>query len=313
MKIGYQTKYGICLCGDSLELISKLKDNSVNLVMTSPPFALQRQKDYGNKEQHEYVDWFCGFAKLIKDKLCDDGSFVIDLGGAYKKGKPIRSLYNFRLLIKLCDEYGYHLAEEFYWYNPAKLPGPIEWVNKRKIRAKDAVNTIWWLTKNEFPKADITKVLNPYSDKMKKLIENPGKYYTPKERPSGHDISKGFGNNNGGSIPSNLLQIANSESNTPYLKYCKELGVRGHSARFPIALPEFFIKYLTDENDLVVDIFAGSNTTGQAAEKLKRHWMSMELSKDYVASSTFRFAEDATQAKEYYRSILDNNFINIDY
>lgn len=313
MKIGYQTKYGICLCGDSLELISKLKDNSVNLVMTSPPFALQRQKDYGNKEQHEYVDWFCEFAKLVKDKLCDDGSFVIDLGGAYKKGKPIRSLYNFRLLIKLCDEYGYHLAEEFYWYNPAKLPGPIEWVNKRKIRAKDAVNTIWWLTKNEFPKADITKVLNPYSDKMKRLIENPEKYYTPKERPSGHDISKGFGNNNGGSIPSNLLQIANSESNTPYLKYCKELGVRGHSARFPIALPEFFIKYLTDENDLVVDIFAGSNTTGQAAEKLKRHWMSMELSKDYVASSTFRFAEDTTQAKEYYRSILDNNFINIDY
>ena len=279
--------------------------------MTSPPFALQRQKDYGNKEQHEYIDWFCEFAKLVRNKLCDNGSFVIDLGGAYKKGVPIRSLYNFRLLIKLCDEYDFHLAEEFYWYNPAKLPGPIEWVNKRKIRAKDAVNTVWWLTKNEFPKADITKVLNPYSEKMKKLIENPAKYYTPKGRPSGHDISEGFGNDNGGSIPSNLLQIANSESNTPYLKYCKELGVKGHSARFPIALPEFFIKYLTDENDLVVDIFAGSNTTGQAAEKLKRHWISMDLSKEYVASSAFRFAEDTTKAQEYYQSILDNKFINI--
>lgn len=311
MNIGYETQYGKCICGDSLDLLSTLKDGSVNLVMTSPPFALQRQKDYGNKEQHEYVDWFCNFAKLVKKKLADDGSFVIDLGGAYKKGKPVRSLYNFRLLIKLCDDYGFHLAEEFYWYNPAKLPGPIEWVNKRKIRAKDAVNTVWWLAKSEFPKADITKVLNPYSEQMKKLIKNPEKYYTPKERPSGHDISKGFGNNNGGSIPSNLLQIANSESNTPYLKYCKELDIKGHSARFPIALPEFFIKYLTNENDLVVDIFSGSNTTGQAAEKLKRRWISMELSKEYVASSVFRFSKDVTLASIYYKEILNDKFIKI--
>ncbi|MCL2824750.1 MAG: site-specific DNA-methyltransferase, partial [Polyangiaceae bacterium] len=70
--------------------------------------------------------------------VANDGSFVIDLGGAYQKGVHVRSLYNYRLLLKMCDEQDWKLAEEFFWHNPAKLPSPIEWVNKRKIRAKDS-------------------------------------------------------------------------------------------------------------------------------------------------------------------------------
>jgi hypothetical protein len=113
--------------------------------------------------------------------LCDDGSLVLDLGGAYRKGLPVCSLHNYRILLRLCDELGFFLAEEFYWHNPSKLPSRIEWVNQRKIRVKDSVNTIWWLSKTQWQKADVKKVLTPYSERMKKLLKNPDKYYQPDE------------------------------------------------------------------------------------------------------------------------------------
>lgn len=304
----YRTPAGAAYCGDSLELIPHLQDESVNLIMTSPPFALQRKKEYDNKNnQDEYVDWLLKFASLAKPKLVEDGSLVLDLGGAYKKGVPSRSLYNFKVLIRLCEELGYHLAEDFYWFNSSKLPGPIEWVNKRKIRVKDSVNTIWWLGKNEWPKSDVTQVLTEYSDRMKKLLENPEGFYKAKRRPSGHDVSYGFGKHNAGAIPSNLLQIANSESNSAYLSGCKALGLKPHPARFPAKLPEFFIKMLTEPGELVLDIFAGSNTSGAVAESLDRCWISFEQRRDYLASSVFRFMSrsyDRKEAESLYASVM---------
>lgn len=298
----YRTNLGAAYVGDSREILKQLDDNSIDLVITSPPFALQRQKEYGNLIDHEYEDWLLGFAKEIHRVLRPTGSLVIDFGGAYQKGRPVRSLYNFRLLIRMCDEIGFRLAEEFFWYNPSKLPSPIEWVNKRKIRVKDSVNTVWWLSKTDHPKADVRKVLVPYSDRMKKLLEDPKRYYTPKERPSGHDIGNRFAQSNGGAIPSNLLIIPNTESNTPYLRLCKMVGVKAHPARFPEKLPAFFIEFLTDPGDVVVDIFAGSNTTGYVAEKLNRRWLAVELNVDYIAASIFRFLGDFSleQVKNIY-------------
>lgn len=296
--VAYRTVHGEAWCGDSLDLLAALDDNSVNLVMTSPPFALLRKKEYGNEEQHDYIDWLAQFASLVHRKLTPDGSFVLDLGGAYQRGTPTRSLYNFRIPIRFCDELGFYLAEDFYWYNPAKLPSPIEWVNKRKIRVKDAVNTVWWFSRTEWPKADVTNVLAPYSDRMKKLLVDPAAFYTPKERPSGHDIGGSFARDNGGAIPSNLLQISNTDSNGGYLRGCKTVGVKGHPARFPAKLPEFFIKMLTDPGDMVVDIFAGSNTAGHAAESLGRRWRAFELNREYLAASAFRFLDTAAPDEE---------------
>lgn len=288
----YSTQYGSAVVGDAFKLLHELADNSIDLVMTSPPFALRRQKSYGNVEETNYVEWIIPFAQEVFRVLKNTGSFVLDLGGAYQAGVPARSLYNFRVLLALCDEVGFHLAEDFYWNNPAKLPSPIEWVNKRKIRAKDSVNTIWWLSKTDFPKADVSKVLVPYSDRMKKLIKDPENFYRPQKRPSGHDISAAFGKDNGGAIPSNLLNISNTDSNSSYLWLCKELGVDRHPARFPADLPAFFIKMLTDEDDIVLDIFGGSNTTGFVAEALGRKWLTFDLSREYLAASAFRFLDD---------------------
>lgn len=292
----YCTKKGQAYVGDSLDLLKEIPDNSIDLVMTSPPFALRRQKTYGNVEETEYVEWITPFGKEVFRVLKESGSFVLDLGGAYRSGMPSRSLYNFRVLLSFCDEIGFHLAEDFYWFNPAKLPSPIEWVNKRKIRAKDSVNTVWWFSKTEFPKADVRKVLAPYSDRMKKLIEDPENFYTPKKRPSGHDISASFGKDNGGAIPSNLLSIPNTESNSIYLRLCKKMGFERHPARFPSELPAFFIKMLTDEGDVVLDIFGGSNTTGFAAEAINRNWMTFEISHEYLISSIFRFVDGYSES-----------------
>lgn len=303
----YFTEFGKAYSGNALDLLGQLPDESINLVITSPPFALQRKKEYGNRNQDEYVDWLLSFTSEVKRVLKSDGSFVLDLGGAYRKGRPVRSLYNYRVLIRLCDEQDWKLAEEFFWFNPSKLPSPIEWVNKRKIRAKDAVNTVWWLSKTDFPKADITRVLVPYSERMKKLLKDSDKYYKPKDRPSGHKISKNFSKDNNGAIPPNLLQIPNSESNSQYLRMCKNVGIKGHPARFPAKLPEFFIKFLSDRNDLILDIFAGSNTTGSVAEKHGRNWISFDENVGYLAASAFRFLADEhlDKVQSLYKNLTD--------
>jgi site-specific DNA-methyltransferase (cytosine-N4-specific) len=288
-KVIFRTALGEAWAGDALDVLRGLPAESVDLVVTSPPFALLRQKTYGNAEQAEYVDWLCQFAPLVHRALRPTGSYVLDLGGAYQRGRPIRSLYAFRVLLRHVDEFEFRLAEEFFWHNPSKLPSPIEWVNKRKIRAKDTVNTVWWLSKSDWPKADVSKVLAPYSERMRTLLRDPKRFYRPKERPSGHQIGNGFAKDNGGSIPPNLLQFPNTESNGTYLRLCKAFGIEPHPARFPAALPEFFIKFLTDENDSVVDIFGGSGTTGEVAERLGRRWMTIDTNRDYARGSVCRF------------------------
>ncbi len=289
LKPYYRTKFGECYVGDVLEILPRiLASGSVDLIVTSPPFALRRKKEYGNVEADLYVRWFLAFGRLFHSLLKPNGSLVIDIGGSWNLGQPTRSLYHYELLIELCRIPGhkFFLAEEFFWYNPARLPSPAEWVTVRRVRVKDAVDCVWWLSKSPNPKADNRKVLMPYSESMKDLLRRG---YKPKLRPSGHDISTNFSRNNSGSIPPNLLQIANTESNSWYLRRCRESGLKPHPARYPAGLPAFFIKFLTDPGDLVLDPFAGSNVTGAVAECLRRRWVATELIEGYALASKFRF------------------------
>jgi site-specific DNA-methyltransferase (cytosine-N4-specific) len=260
------------------------------------------------------VAWLGEFGEAALRVLKPTGSFVLDLGGAYERGRPVRSLYNFRVLLDWCDRIGYRLAEEFFWYNPAKLPSPIEWVNKRKLRAKDAVNTVWWFSKTDNPKADVAKVLVPYSQRMETLLKDPDKFYTPKERPSGHDIAKAFGKRNAGAIPSNLLQIPNTDSNSHYLRTCKMLGRESHPARYPSDLPRFFVNFLTDPDDLVMDIFSGSNTTGRVAEETGRRWVSVESERRFAVLSAVRFMTtwDDQSIRDAVRELDDGRVIDLE-
>lgn len=296
----YTEDSGAAYHGDSRELLEELPDESINLVVTSPPFALQKKKDYGNMDAEEYNEWFMEFAEKVHRVLKPDGSFVVDIGGGWQTGEPYRSIYHFELLTMLAGSDGpFELAQDCYWHNPAKLPTPAQWVTIERIRITDSVNHVWWLSKGgeERPEADNTRVLQEYSDSQKKLMEEG---YEDKKRPSGHDISDTFDEpeNGGGSIPDNLIEAANTASNTHYLKACREFEVEPHPARFPRPLPEFFIKFLTEnppyddgKEPIVLDIFAGSNLTGRVAADLGRKWLAFERQKNYVQSSQFRFME----------------------
>lgn len=283
----YATQYGAAYLGDALTYLRQMERDSVDLIVTSPPFALKRKKEYGNVDAKDYGPWFMEFAVEFKRILKDTGSLAVDIGGTWVKGQPTRSLYHFELVIALCKTLEFHLAQEFYWYNPSKLPSPAEWVTVRRIRVKDAVDPIWWLSKTPHPKASNWRVLKPYSDSMKKLLQNG---YRAKLRPSGHDISENFSKDNKGAIPPNLLELANTDSNGRYLRECRQRGIKPHPARFPHGLPEFFIKFLTEPGDLVVDPFAGSNVTGEVAERLERRWLAFELVEGYLEASKFRFS-----------------------
>lgn len=286
-----KTKYGKIYHGDSLYLLHKvLPENSVDLIITSPPFGLTRPKAYGNKTEDQYIKWFRGFAKGFQRVLKPEGSLVIDIGGAWTKGEPTRSLYHFDLLMMLCKEFGFHLSQEHYWWNPSKLPTPVEWVNVQRCRVKDAVNCIWWLSPSTRPKANNIKVLSPYSDSMKKLLKSG---YNKSMRPSGHDISDKWKKDNGGAVPPNLLALANTESNSTYSKYCRDNGYTIHPARFPTGLPEYFIKFLTEPGDVVLDPFGGSCVTGEVAESLHRQWICCEMEEDYLKGATGRFINQA--------------------
>lgn len=287
LKTFFSTPLGRMYQGDSLDFLhAKAEEKSVNLVITSPPFGLVRKKSYGNEDAEEYCDWFRPFAEGFKRVLKDSGSLVIDIGGAWKPGIPTRSLYHFELLTMLCKEYGFHLCQEHFWWNPSKLPSPAEWVNIRRVRVKDAVNCVWWLSPTPWPKANNRRVLAPYSDSMLHLLKHG---YSAKLRPSGHDISDNFQIDNGGAVPPNLLAVANTESNGRYQDYCRQHGLDIHPARFPSQLPEYFIRMLTDPGDVVLDPFGGSCVTGMVAEGLERRWTCVEMSESYLKGAIGRF------------------------
>lgn len=292
----YTTEAGAAYLADALEVLRALPDGSVDAVITSPPYALHFKKEYGNADKADYIAWMLPFAQEILRVLKDEGSFVLNIGGSYNKGAPTRSLYHFKLLIALVEEVGYHLAQECFWYNPAKMPTPAEWVNVRRMRIKDSVEYVWWLSKTEWPKANNRNVLKPYSPDMLRLAKRGVRSTT---RPSGHAIKASFASAEaGGAIPANvieedtpsdLLRFGNNAANDRYTERCKAAGLKIHPARFPAQLPEFFIKLLTEPGDLIVDPFAGSNTTGAVAESLGRRWIAIDQVPEYLRASSFRF------------------------
>lgn len=305
-KPAFKTRYGYALCGDSLELLRKIPDESVDLIMTSPPFALSRPKKYGNESQEGYVNWFIEkFADDLLRILKPTGSLIVDIGGSYKKGAPVRSLYHFELAIELAKR-GFHLAQEFYWFNPAKMPAPVQWVNIERIRVRDSVNPVWWFSKSERPKADNRRVLKSYTKSMERLLERG---YNAGPRDSEHVVGHKWSIDNKGAIPENLLisawpfrkevvdteevhnilAISNTSSNDEYSRRCRKFERHKHPARFPLELPSFFINFLTEPGDVVFDPFGGSCSTGKAAEDLGRRWFTCEIDPYYVETALLRF------------------------
>jgi len=288
----YSTKLGTLYRGNSKTILedthfASLK-GKINLIFTSPPFPLARKKVYGNLNGQAYIEWLASFGPIFRELLAPDGSVIIELGNAWEPSYPTMSLIPIQSLIELKKRGSFYLCQEFIWNNPSKLPSPAQWVNVERIRVKDAFTRFWWLSSTPNPKADNRRILRKYSSSMKRLLSK--KDYNPGRRPSEHKIGeKSFLTDNTGSIPSNVLSIPNTVSRDSYLTYCRKKGIKPHPSRMPLKLAKFFIQFLTDKNDIVLDPFAGSNVTGYVAEKCERRWISIEKDEIFASSSKYRF------------------------
>lgn len=271
----------------------KLK-GKVQLIFTSPPFPLVRQKKYGNKLGEDYKNWISEIFSSLKDLLTEDGSLVVEIGNAWVKGEPEMSTLPLESLIEIKSKGEYKLCQQFICHNRARLPSPAQWVNIKRIRLKDSYYHIWWLSNTAHPKADNRKVLKPYSSRMLDLLRRGT--YNSGMRPSGHSISKSaFNTNNGEAIPSNVIEISNTSWDQNYLKHCRSSGIKPHPAKMHEDVVKFFVDLLTDDNDIVFDPFAGSNTTGAVCQKKGRRWIATEPNVDYLMGSIGRFPpEDIT-------------------
>lgn len=292
LRLAYRTSLGRMYQGMAEQLLAsgfgKRHRGKVQLILTSPPFPLNRKKRYGNKEGEEYIDWLASFASLFKEMLTPNGSVVLEVGNSWEKGAPVMSTLALRALLRFLDEGPLQLCQQFVCYNPAKLPGPAQWVNIERVRVKDAYTNVWWMSPTARPYADNRKVLTPYTSSMVDLLKK--RKYNPGRRPSEHVIGEeSFFHDNGGAIPSNVLQYSNTQSSDRYLEYCRSKDLVPHPARMPADLARFFIKFLTEPKNLVFDPFAGSNVTGAAAQDLGRRWISVEPNSEYIESSRGRF------------------------
>lgn len=317
---GFTTSKGKYLLGDSKLLIEKqlLKKyrNKVNLIFTSPPFPLNKKKKYDNLQGKEYKKWFAEFAPLFSELLTDDGSIVVEIGNAWVANSPTQSTLPMEALLKFLKvkEANLKLCQEFICYNPSRLPSPAQWVTINRIRTVDSFTRVWWMSKSNYPKADNSKILRPYSKSMLQLLKS--QKYNSGVRPSEHRISEnGFNKKNKGSIahnlieleqidekrdprlPHNVLSFSNTSSNDYFLTKCREKEIEPHPARMPSGLASFFIQFLTDKNDLVFDPFGGSNTTGYMAELLGRKWIATEISEDYFQQAVIRMKDPKLKSK----------------
>ena len=263
----------------------------VQLVFTSPPFPLNHKKAYGNRDGEEYIDWLSSLSPRLRDVLKESGSIALEMGNSWKKGEPVMSTLALKSLLAFLEKGNLNLCQQFVCSNPARLPSPVQWVNVERIRVKDAFTHVWWMSPVSRPKANNRHVLSPYSDSMKKLIDRAS--YNSGKRPSGHVIGESsFLKDNGGSIPSNVITVPHTGANDQYLAHCRKNGIVPHPARMPRQLAEFFIEFLTDPGDIVLDPFGGSNVTGSVAESLGRKWITVEPNEEYAEASRSRFTAE---------------------
>ena len=166
----YKTSWGAMYQGDCEDILKVYpitrRKGKVQLILTSPPFPLNRKKKYGNRTGEEYLNWLKNLAPLFRDYLASDGSIVLELGNAWEVGKPVMSTLPLRALMAFLEAAELNLCQEFICYNPARLPTPAQWVTVERIRVKDSFTRVWWMSPVERPKANNRNVPKLYSPSM---------------------------------------------------------------------------------------------------------------------------------------------------
>lgn len=292
VKSAFATRLGRAYQGTLEEFLASPQgaqfSGQVDLILTSPPFPLRAKKSYGNLQGDEYVEWISDLMASASRLLSPQGSMVVEIGNSWDPGVPAMSLLPLRALLGIAEKTGFYVCQQFICHNPARLPGPAQWVTVNRLRAKDAFTHVWWFAKDPWVKADNRRVAVPYSEGMQRLLK--AQKYNAGLRPSEHKINEtSFLADRGGAIPSNVLSFANTSDDKNYLEWMRYLESKPHPARMPRALAKFFIDFLTDPDDLVMDTFGGSLTTAAVAEGAGRKWIAVEPQEEYLLGALGRF------------------------
>lgn len=249
--------------GDCANELKKIPDNSVDLIITSPPYADQRKNTYGGIHPDKYVEWFIPISKELLRVLKPTGTFILNIKEKVLDGE--RSTYVMELILEMKKQ-GWLWTEEFIWHKKNSYPG--KWVN----RFRDAWERLLQFNKDRKFNMYQEEVMVPIGDWAKSRLKNLSD--TDKIRDNSK-VGSGFGKNISNwltrdkAYPTNVLHLATECSN------------KNHSAAFPEDLPEWFIKLFTKENDIVLDPFMGSGTSLIVANKMLRNSIGIEIVPEY--------------------------------
>ena len=251
------------LLGDCREVLKTLDDNSIDLIVTSPPYADQRKSTYGGIQPDEYVDWFLPISAELLRVLKPTGTFILNIKERVVKGE--RHTYVIELVLAMRQQ-GWLWTEEFVWHKKNSYPG--KWPN----RFRDSWERLLQFNKQRQFKMYQEAVMVPVGDWSKKRLQNLSQ--TDQRRDESR-VGSGFGKRVANWVgrdmvyPTNVLHMATVTRN------------KNHSAAFPESLPEWFIKLFTQEGDWVLDPFMGSGTTLRVAQRLRRNAIGIDIVDTY--------------------------------
>lgn len=276
------------ILGDCFKKLNEMPDKSVDLIFTSPPYADQRENSYGGINPDKYVDWFLPISQELVRVLKPTGTFILNIKERVVDGE--RHTYVIELILEMRKQ-GWLWTEEFIWHKKNCYPG--KWPN----RFRDSWERLLQFNKSKRFKMFQDAVMVPTGDwaktRLKRLSE------TDKKRDESK-VGSGFGKN-----ISNWLDRSQAYP-TNVIHMSTECGNKNHSAVFPEALPSWFIKLFTEEEDWVLDPFLGSGTTCEAAQKLNRNSIGIELQKTYyemalkkIDPKKYALCEEASENEEY--------------
>lgn len=289
--VAFSTNLGISLWS-SCDVLASINE-PVALVLTSPPYPLTKPRAYGGPSESEVVDFLCRSLEPVVRNLLPGGSILLNISqDIFLQGTPARSLYVERLTLALHDRLGLGLMDRIIWRG-CKPPGPVQWASKSRQQLNVDYEFCLWFSNDPLRCfADNRRVLLPHSEQHKKLMARGGERRDAVYGDGAYRLYAGrsFAKETPGRIPRNILQFTHHDAEIRQLReQARLLDLPIHGALMPLALATFLVKFLTREEDLVMDLFSGWGTTGMAAEESGRRWIMTERIAEYVAAQALRF------------------------
>lgn len=289
--VAFSTELGVALWADC-SAFQGWQDR-VDLILSSPPFPLQRKRRYGGPEPHQYVEFVLRSLEPLVGQLSPGASVVLHLGhDLFEPNSPARTMHQAELMLALRRELGLQLMDQLCWVG-SKPPGPTQWASRQRMQLNSAWEPLLWLSPNpRSVKADNRRVLLPHSDRQRRLIARGGEQRTAVYGDGAYRVKPGsFGGQTEGMIAKNVLRFGSRcPDQDRYRAYARVEGLPVHAASMPLALASFLVQWLTEPGDLVADPFGGTVTTGRAAEVNGRRWVVTENVLEYLLGGRGRFA-----------------------